>query len=44
MVVKAFLGHKVLQNTQVYLDFVLGVRELQKQMRGMWANKISEIS
>ena len=44
LIVRSFLGHKSVTNTQVYLDFVLGVRELKKQMRGMWGQRIEDIS
>lgn len=40
LVVKAFLGHKSITNTMVYLDFVLGARELKKHMKGMWGQKV----
>lgn len=38
--VRAFLGHRNINNTMVYLDYVMGVRELKKAMKGMWGQRI----
>lgn len=39
-VVRAFLGHKNINNTMVYLDFVMGAGQLKKAMKGMWGQKV----
>jgi len=41
-IVKTFLGHKQLNNTMVYLEYVEGPRKLRTAMKGMWNNKILE--
>jgi len=40
--VKSLLGHRQINNTQVYLDFCHGTRTLGKAMRGMWKKRIDE--
>jgi len=40
--VKSLLGHRQINNTQVYLDFCHGTRTLGKAMKGMWKKRISE--
>ena len=44
MLVKAYLGHRNIQNTLVYLEFVMGARELRNKMHGMWSVKISDVA
>jgi len=40
--VKTALGHKNIQNTMVYLDFIEGQRKLKAAIRGMWGKKLDE--
>ena len=39
-IVRAFLGHRNINNTMVYLDFVEGVRRLRQAAKGMWNQQI----
>lgn len=34
--VKSALGHRNIQNTMIYLDYVQGQKQLKKAMKGMW--------
>lgn len=38
--VKTLLGHKNIQNTMVYLDYVEGNKKLKQSIKGMWSNKL----
>lgn len=38
--VKTFTGHKQINNTMMYLEYVEGQRSMQRSMRGMWRNSI----
>jgi integrase len=40
--VQAFLGHRQVQNTMIYMNFVEGPRRLRSAMKGMWNQKILE--
>jgi integrase len=42
MTVKAFLGHKQINNTMIYLQYVEGSRSLRNKMKGMWKNNIDD--
>lgn len=41
-VVRAYLGHRSIANTMVYLNFVEGPRKLKSAMKGMWGQKVLE--
>lgn len=38
--VKTMLGHKNIQNTMVYLDYVESSKKLKTSIKGMWSNKL----
>jgi integrase len=38
--VKSFLGHRQIQNTIIYMNYVEGPRKLRSAMRGMWGQRI----
>jgi integrase len=40
--VKALLGHKSISSSLVYLEYVLGAKELKTAMAGMWGKKALE--
>lgn len=40
LAVKSLLGHKQINNTMVYLNFVEGPRALKRKMKGMWNQRI----
>lgn len=40
--VKSLLGHRQINNTQVYMDFCHGPRTLKKSMKGMFKKKIND--
>ena len=42
--VKSALGHKSLNSTQIYLDYVQGQKQLKKAMAGMWAGKLCDVA
>jgi integrase len=42
MTVRAFLGHKQINNTMIYLQYVEGVRNLRSKMKGMWKKTIDD--
>jgi integrase len=39
-VVRVYLGHRNIQSTLVYLNFVEGARKLRQAMKGMWSQKV----
>lgn len=41
---KTALGHKNIQNTMVYLDFVEGISKLKKGIKGMWSKKVMGVA
>ena len=42
--VQTMLGHKGVQNTMVYLDYVEGNKKLKKSIKGMWSNKLDHVA
>ena len=40
--VKSLLGHRQINNTQIYVDFCHGPRTLSRAMKGMWKKRINE--
>lgn len=42
--VKSALGHRNIQNTMIYLDYVQGQKQLRKAMQGMWNGKLCDIA
>lgn len=40
--VKTMLGHKNVQNTMTYLDYVEGNKKLKTSIKGMWSNKLDQ--
>lgn len=42
--VKSALGHKNIQNTMIYLDYVQGQKQLRKAMAGMWKGKLCDVA
>lgn len=42
--VKTALGHKNIQNTMVYLDFIEGQRKLKRATNGMWKGRLDEVA
>jgi integrase/recombinase XerC len=42
--VKSALGHRSLNSTQVYTDYVQGQKQLRKAMAGMWSGKLCDVA
>lgn len=42
--VKSALGHRNIQNTMVYLDYVQGQKQLRQAMKGMWNGKLCDVA
>jgi len=42
--VKSALGHRNIQNTMIYLDYVQGQKQLRQAMKGMWNGNLCDVA